>query len=233
MNEPKRYFKWLYRLLAVCGLGAVVLVGLFVLSLVWQQNRWFNRQAVQVAPEGGGKPAAENLRFSELEDIRGSRSSMLHVEAAQGGRSGSFSSGGYGGQLRNLVFLDGTKTSARWLFPRNTQLLSSVQKLCACDGDERGPVVAIYVAVRRVDSNDNGRIDDEDRVVPALMRPDGRGYRELSAAVDRIIDSSVSGDGMVLSILVQNGNALRFRQYAIPGFDQVADQLVTKIVSPG
>lgn len=230
-TDGNGFFKWLYRALAIVALCVLLAIGYAVVTLAYQQSRWKQRSAVTVVPPGdAAREQKVQLRFSGLESIAGTTTSLLQVETAStGSKAGLSSGGGYDGSLRNLIFLDGGKTAARWLFPGNAQLLSRLQKLCLCETDRQAPVLALYVEVRASDTNGDGTIDEDDDVVPAMMRPDGRGYTTLSTPVDRIIDSSLSATGDSLEVLVQDGSRLSFRRYAIPGFAEVANQLVTDI----
>ncbi len=228
--DGSRFFRWLYRVLAIVALCALLAIGYAAASIAYQQSRWADRRSVTVVTPGDTKnQPKQDLRFTALDSIAGTTTSVLQVETASTGGGGSLSSAGYGGSLRNLVFLDGDKTAARWLYNGNLQLLSGFKKLCLCDANRQAPVLALYVEVRASDTNGDGTIDEDDDVVPAMMRTDGRGYTTLSTPVDRIIDSSLSATGDSLEVLIQEGSRLTFRRYAIPGFNEVANQLVTDI----
>jgi len=215
--ESNRFFHWLYRLLAIAGLALILLLGVLLSRTFLGVSAWRDRQAVEVPKQdASGKPVVEKLRFTGLETITGSGTRMVRVEAEAQGRGSSLSSGYAGVPTRNLVFIDEGFGKARWLFADNHRHIDGIRKLCVCGPSEPDdqPVVAIYLQVRGVDTNNDGRIDEDDRVVPALVRPDGSGYKALMPAVEDVLDTVIANDGGSLGILVQMEDALLYREYS-------------------
>ena len=234
MAEENRFFKWLYRILAIAALGASLAVCVLVARIFFLESPWARRSTVEVVQGGdeAHKPAVR-LWFGDLESIRGNGTAMLKVYASpSSGTRGSLSSGYGGDRIRNVVFLDPGYGQARWLFADNDGWVGEVSKLCACPQDRNDPVIAIYVQSTRADSNRDGVLDQDDKTVPALVRPDGRGYAELSKPVDRVLDNDLSSDGAYLGLLVEDGGKLLYRRYAIATFKPVSEQLVTEIKAP-
>ena len=217
MPESNRFFHWLYRLLAIAGLVLILVIGVVLARTFLGISAWRDRQAVEVPKQdSSGKPVMEKLRFTGLETIAGRGTRMVRVEAEAPGRGNSLSSGYGGAPTRNLVFIDEGFGKARWLFADNHRHIDGIRKLCACESGDRAdePVVAIYLQVRGVDTNNDGRIDEDDHVVPALVQPDGSGYRPLMPAVEDVLDTVVADDGGSLGILVQKEDSLLYREYS-------------------
>lgn len=108
MNEPNPFFRWLYRLLAVGSLCLLlVVVYVFVLSEL-AIRRLQSRDTVMVQKTTvDGRKKEEELRFGDLETIRGSSTRLIKVESQTERGVLRGSSGGYGWtfRTRNLVFL--------------------------------------------------------------------------------------------------------------------------------
>lgn len=229
------FFKWLYRILAIVALGVFAMVGLLLTRFFFEESSWARRSTVEVVQDGGGdtKKPPLKLRFGDLETIRGTGTTMLKVYASRSShKRGSLSSGYGGNEMRNVVFLDPGYGQARWLFADNDGMVGEVKRLCVCPEDRNDPVIALYVESTKADSNGDGALDADDKSVPALVRPDGRGYAELSKPVDRVLDNELSSDGAYLGLLVEDGGKLLYRRYAIATFRPVSEQRVTEIKAP-
>ena len=133
--------KW--RLFPPCGVASPCRIPHTAtgLRLAWQKNpsvsfdtvlaerttssQWQRRGAIEVA---GGDTLTQTPVFLHLEaiqNITGANAQMMLLSARE--KSGKFSSGsGYSSETRNVLFLTGTEKSARWLFPKQNNVVLEV-----------------------------------------------------------------------------------------------------------
>ena len=208
----------------------------------------------QKAPDGRSKHLA--LQFGDIEALPGTERMLLPVEVQSDGEGSKFSSGsGYEQpQTRNLIFLDASFAQPHWLYPNNEQVIVSHDPMRACVGKDpaasaaeaeaesaaavaiadspcnegsRGPTQAVYLTLRRSDSNGDGELDDKDVATFAFVRPDGSGYTELAGAGIRVLDRRIRGGA--IGVLVQTGSRVSYRRYAIADFKQLSDTAVADL----
>lgn len=228
MAEQNVFFRWLYRLLAVAGLGLLLFVAYVIVAGEVSNRRWQQRNTVIVQkPTADGKQVAEELRFGDLEAIRGSSTRLIKVESKvdRGARLG-LSSGSYGWNFRtrNLVFLPANGGAAHWLFKDNDQYFGDVEQLCVCGDGAKGPTLALYIEIAQGDGA--GR---PEAVIPAMTRIDGSGYATLGKPVARVLGRDVSADGNTLGLLVEDQGKLLYRQFSMQTFAPLSEQLVTQL----
>lgn len=228
MAEQNLFFRWLYRLLALGALGLLLVIAYVIVAGELSSRRWQHRDTVAVQqPTADGRKRVEELRFGDLEAIRGSAVRLIKVESeVDRGKRLGLSSGGYGWNFRtrNLVFVQPGSGPARWLFKDNGQYLGEVDQLCVCREGTKGPVLALYFEIARGDGT--GRPDS---VSPAATRADGSGYAVLGKPVARVLDKDVSEDGRTLGILVEDEGKLLYRQFSLETFVQLSEQPVTQL----
>jgi len=228
MAEQNLFFRWLYRLLALGALGLLLAIAYAIVAGELSSRRWQHRNTVAVQqPTADGREKVEELRFGDLQVIRGSAVRLIKVESeVDRGKRLGLSSGGYGWNFRtrNLVFVQPGGGPARWLFKDNGQYLGDVDQLCVCREGTKGPVLALYFEIARGD--ETGRPDS---VSPAATRADGSGYAVLGKPVARVLDKEVSEDGNTLGILVEDEGKLLYRRFSLETFAQLQEQLVTRL----
>ena len=78
----------------------------------------------------------------------------------------------------------------------------------------------------------DGELDQCDGVIPALVRVDGSGYTELSGPVDNVIEASLSDDGRLYSLLVEEGDKLSYRDYDTATFRLRSSQEIAALRVP-
>ena len=96
-----------------------------------------------------------------------------------------------------------------------------------CNEGSRGPTQAVYLTLRRSDSNGDGELDDKDVATFAFVRPDGSGYTELAGAGIRVLERRIRGGA--IGLLVQTGSRVSYRRYAIADFKQLSDTAVADL----
>jgi hypothetical protein len=228
MAEQNLFFRWLYRLLALGALGLLLVIAYVIVAGELSSRRWQHRNTVAVQqPTADGRKKVEELRFGDLQLIRGSAVRLIKVESeVERGKRLGLSSGGYGWNFRtrNLVFVQPGSGPARWLFKDNGQYLGDVDQLCVCRDGTKGPVLALYFEIAQGDGS--GRPDG---VIPAVTHADGSGYAVLGKPVARVLDKDVSEDGKTLGLLVEDQGKLVYRQFSLETFAPLQEQLVTQL----
>jgi hypothetical protein len=228
MAEQNLFFRWLYRLLALGALGLLLVIAYAIVAGELSSRRWQHRNTVAVQqPTADGRKRVEELRFGDLQPIRGSAIRLIKVESeVERGKRLGLSSGGYGWNFRtrNLVFLPPGGGAGHWLFKDNDQYLGDIDQLCICKDGTKGPTLALYFEIAQGDGS--GRPDG---VNPAATHADGSGYAVLGKPVTRVLDKDVSEDGKTLGLLVEDQGKLLYRQFSLETFAPLQEQLVTQL----
>ena len=68
--------------------------------------------------------------------------------------------------------------------------------------------------------------DDGDRVQPALVRPDGSGYRALTPGPVRVLGHEFDAEGGRVGLLMEVDDTLHYRQYDLTDFSQLSERTV-------
>ncbi len=225
--EHNRFFIIVSRinslLILVVAVGAVVAV--FSLSVL--SSNWGNRNTVEVLDEGEGEEALE-LSLGNLEEMTGHEVQTVNLTSDKPSKGlGS----GYGGSdIRNVLFLTGEQLDSKWLYEKNSYLITCFCKLQASNKYNRDdPVLALYVSVVKKDSNGDGELSDRDGIVLALVKPDGSNYTEVGNDITRILDSAVNDAGENVTFLVQIGRSVLARKYSLRTFSLVSEREISEI----
>ncbi|NOT88310.1 MAG: hypothetical protein HOP03_09005 [Lysobacter sp.] len=234
MTEQSRFFRWIYRALALSGLLIVSMIAYVFVREALFPELWPASHTIEISGASGNKGASTiRMHVGSVTRIKGSAVKMIEMTTVSRG-TGSLRSGGrnYGDDIRNLIFIVEGQPEAKWLFEKNGQRLRSIQQVCACDDRAQSgdaPTTAIFLEVIRTDSDGDGELDWGDRPVPALLRPDGSGYAELGPSVENILDTSLSEDGERFGLLINDGGKLLYREYAITDFSLHSEQVLTEL----
>lgn len=232
MKEQNHFFQWVHRVLALSALAIVAVIAYTFVKDVLFPELWPSHHAVDV-PDASGKAAAPAIQMNvgDITRIKGTAVKMIEMTTTESGISG-LRSGGYGSVVRNLIFVVDGQPKARWLFEKSSQRLQSIQQI-GLHGEqaqsEPASTIAIFLEVIRTDSNGDGELSRDDRPIPALLRPDGSGYTELGAAVEDILDTSLSEDGQRFGMLINDGGKLLYREYVIADFSLRSEQVLTEL----
>ena len=229
MSEANHFFRWVHRILALGAVALMVLIAYVLISEWLKSSHRRGRNTVEVAADGAeGRPAPRQLRFYGLETLKGTGMQILKVADRNGGGAGRvMSSYSAPDTDRNIVFLGKGYSQARWLFPKNDQVIRSVDEWCACESAQQARILALYLEVASSDTNGDGTVDDDDLGRPALVKPDGSRYTVLFDKPVRILGHEF--DSQALGLLFQQDGNLMYRQYAPDTFAMVSEQLVTRL----
>lgn len=234
--ENNRFFAIVQRINSVLFLLLLLGgVGLMLLAF-FETSSWERRDTVVVTEENGNRE--REFFVGSLVTVQGHDVQYVELESRDHG--GKFSSGGYGSQTRNLLFLRGNEMQATWLFEGNGQMIRTHHALAKdgingesdCDGARNGtqPVLALYYEVVRGNADDSGEFEESAPASIALSRPDGSGYRELEPGVRRVIQKQVLDDGATLSLLLQDGPRLVLKRYSLRSFDKISEREIATLV---
>lgn len=229
MSDSNPFFIWVYRLLAISALLLVVAVAAMVGWSMYASSDWRQRQTVElpVAENDASAGARQRLRFYNLETLPGT--GVQAVQVGQVTKAGkSFGSSSYrGNELRNVVFFSPGEGEARWLFADNTRAIETFDKLCDCSGSEAKTVLALYVESRLADADSDA--EQEQAVVPALVRPDGSGYQALYDTPVRVLGHELDAENRSMGLLVEESGRLVHRVYALEPFRQISEREITRL----
>ena len=225
--EQNRFFIIVSRinslLILVAAAGAVIAV--FSLSIM--SNSWGNRNTVEIVDDGEGEEALE-LRLGNLEEMTGHEVQTVNLTSGKPSRG---LSSGYGeSDIRNVLFLTGQQLDSKWLYEKNSYLITCFCKLQASNkynGDD--PVLAVYVSVVKEDSNGDKELSDRDGISLALIKPDGSNYKEVSSDITKIMDSTVTDGGENVTFLVQVDRSVLARKYSLRTFSLVSEREISEI----
>lgn len=226
----ERFFVTINRINSVIFLVVLLATGGMVLWLLGTQLSSSRDRAITVAsPEGRGNGATP-LRLGSLEHISGSDTDMLSLTSSK--EDGKFSSGGYGSDARNILFLNGEAMKPHWLFANhNNLILRNTQLKQSSSDDEKGPALALYFEYIAKDSNGDGKLSSLDTSTVALTLPDGSGFTDILHDVDRVFSFETAGDKQ-LSILYQKGKSIRHARVSIATMQPTSDQEVIQAPDP-
>lgn len=223
----ERFFAILGRINSLLFLAALIGAATSVAWMTLETNRWRHRGSVEVAESdsGGQKPIL--LSFERLENISGSDTQMMRLTA----QSAKFSSGGYGHEIRNIVFLRETDNVAKWLFKDHKNLiLASVQLHEESSNSKDQPTKALYFEYVTLDTNNDGKLSSDDHSNIGLTKPDGTDFLELLHDLTRVFSFRML-DRQHLSIVYQKGTAVKHAKFSLDTMKVVADQEIVNVPS--
>ena len=159
------------------------------------------------AAEAAQEPAdADPLTLSPFAAVPGAdvlRAQLARPESAKP-RSYSARSDSWSGYAANLVAYDPASRTSTWLFDDNGQWIVGQSDLQA----DSSRTIALEVDVVREDTNDDDRVDADDRRAVVIAAPDGSGATTVVEAMDRDLGRFQTGPTTRL-LMYQIGGAVR------------------------
>lgn len=189
------------------------------------QSRRRGQIEVPEAEAGGKKQIL--LNFEKVENITGGNAQMMRLTTQE--KSAKFSSGGYGNETRNVLFLTGTEKVARWLFKDHKNLIlvtSQLQTNLGCSSES--PTRALYFEFVTKDTNGDGSLSATDHSNIGLTKPDGTGFVEILHDVSRVLSYEML-DQKLLSIVYQKGAVVRHAKIEVGTLKLETDQDVVNV----
>lgn len=191
--KTTRFFRYLWRingvLIFLAALLAVGILGVFALELM-DFGRHTSEQAVKVDSDPEKEPEPPTLgTFLHVEGTPFLRAPFTFGEQYQYAK---FSRSGGLYSIRNYLFFDPETTEARWLFPKDRQLIVGTHELHEdIQKDESKPperrTIAFSYYTIDTDTNGDNQLTPEDKFSLAYSRPDGRDYTNVIGGINRIL----------------------------------------------
>ena len=212
MTKTQRFFRVLWRANAVLILLSTAAISFLAGSLVLSQMGWnFDRRRVAaVAPPVVGPESTEQLYLGQVVQVEGT--DTLRGELLAPGVGKGFSSGSYGSEVRNLLFLDGQSKTARWLLPDSHHVVSRSMDIMSIAGEAKpSRLVAEVLLVKPIASD-----ADSDAGSLLLLDPPGRQVKTIAQDVRAVNHARLGLDGRITVLYERN------RKYVLATFDSVS-----------
>ncbi|MDT4289011.1 hypothetical protein RO575_05550 [Methylomonas sp. MO1] len=205
----ERLFRVLEKINSILLLLVFVGVGILVGGVsLFNNDLQQNRGTIKVP---SGESASRDkilLRLDRVQNIIGANAQMVSLTAER--ESGGFSSGGYNSsETRNILFLMGSDKTARWLFPKQSNVVLTTEQLREEFKDARdNPTRALYFEYVTLDTNADGKLSSKDLSSIGISNPQGLAFIEMLTGVSRVLSHQLL-DSQRLSIVYQSGNVVR------------------------
>ncbi|MDB5802120.1 MAG: hypothetical protein JWL63_3059 [Rhodocyclales bacterium] len=224
------------RLFVIVGRINNVLLLLVLLSaagsIVWmtaESHQFQHRGAVEVSDVEAGHKKSVLLNFEKVENIAGANAQLMRLTAQE--KSAKFSSGGYGGETRNVLFLTGSEKSARWLFKEHKNLVLVTAQLSEESLSTKENVTrALYFEYVSEDTNHDDILSAADHSNVGLTKPDGTAFMEVLHDVSRILSYEML-DQQHLSVVYQKGPTVRHAKFSVVTLKLETDQEIVNVPS--
>ncbi|MBT8141959.1 MAG: hypothetical protein KJO88_06305 [Gammaproteobacteria bacterium] len=110
---------------------------------------------------------------------------------------------------KNILFMNTKNNSSYWMFDNPQRLIVDINQFPNSFGytpDSQGTEAIFYDTVSR-DSNQDGLIDEKDKLSLAISTPEGRNYRTVLSSYDKIISKSLTEDNSVFMVYQNDGQS--------------------------
>lgn len=223
----ERLFVIIGRINSILFLIILLGAGISIALMMSESNRWQRRGAVLVPDGKSGSKQPILVSFEKIENITGANVQMLQLTTKE--KSEKFSSGGYGTETRNVLFLVGTEKVARWLFKDHKNLIFVASQLREESTDsEKKPTQALYFEYVAADTDGDGKLSSTDRSNIGLSKPDGTGFLEVLHDVSRVFSYEML-DQQHLSVVYQKGATVRHAKFSVASMKLEADQEIINV----
>jgi hypothetical protein len=222
-----RFFSVVQRINSVLMLLVLLGAAALLIFISSESKGWQRHRAVEIAPTGTGDKKPILVSFDRAEEIIGSNTQLLKLTTQEMGSK--FSSGGYGPETRNVLFLNGEEKAARWLFKDNKSLFLTVAQLHEQSSKkEDAPTKALYFEYVSNDTDGDGNLSSADHSNVGLAKPDGTGFIAIVTNANRVFSYDLIGTNM-LSIVFQKEGKVRHLRISIPGFKIMSTQEIVDV----
>ena len=130
MTEQSRFFRWVYRALALSGLLIVSMMAYVFVREILFPELWPTSRTIEMSG-APGKQGAPTIRMhvGSVTRIKGTAVKMIEMTTVSSG-IGSLRSGGrsYRDDIRNLIFVVEGQPKAKWLFEKMTSACDRSRK---------------------------------------------------------------------------------------------------------
>lgn len=225
--EQSRFFLWTARANSVLFLLLLLIAIGFLIFGIFQSNKWNGRNTVEIVDDSINE-GIEGLRLSNITKVCGK--DIQYVKLNSSRPSKGFSSGGYGSNIRNVVFFVGQEMQSHWIFDTNKYLIAKVIQLKTKNDDcKKSKTVAIYYEVRKEDTDGNGKVEDGDSITVSLSSPDGLNYTEIESNITSVLDHSIDEEASILTLLLQSKENILMKKYSLNNNQLISEREITRI----
>ncbi len=191
-------------IILLIGLFGLITVGSLGFMLIKDMMR--SPQVDSVANAALGDEGESRAELGTFATITGSNAIRAPLNIQHYFKSGSSSRDG-GGTRNYLYFSPATRTS-HWLLPSMDSVILSSNPLPQHDYREASSPALLYIhVVVSRDSNNDRQLNSNDLKDIAISTPDGKAYRVLVSAADRLADARLI-DPQRLLVLYSRGSRL-------------------------
>ena len=224
----ERLFTVISRINSVLLLVALIGICIFMGWASWSSGRWQQRGTIEVADAGAKSNSPIFLSLERVENIKGADTQMMLLSARE--KSGKLTSGsGYASETRNVLFLTGTEKKARWLFPKQSNVILVAAQLREQSNDlKEAPAKALYFEFVTEDTDGDGKLSSQDRSNVALSKPDGTAFIQVLSGVDRVLSYEMLNDKQ-LSVVYQVGKIVRHARFSASSLTKEIDQEIVNV----
>ncbi len=224
----ERFFIIIGRINNVLLLLVILGAGFSIVWMSWSSNQWQHRGAIEVPTGDHASKTQVLLQFERIENIKGANTQMMLLSARS--KSARFSSGsGYESETRNVLFLTGSEKTARWLFPKQNNLILVTAQLSEESKDAKdNPIKALYFEYVKDDTDGDGKLSNQDNSSVALSKPDGSGFVEVLHGVSRVLSFEMIGS-QYLSVVYQVDKTVRHAKFSVFSLTKEADQEIVNV----
>ncbi len=223
----ERLFQNIAKINSVLLLLILIGAGISIAWVTWSSTQWQRRGAIEVPTGDATSKEKVLLNFERVQDIVGANTQMMLLSAEE--KSGKISSGGYGSETRNVLFLSGVEKKARWLFSKQNNLILVAEQLQKeTEGSKKEPTQALYFEYVTTDTNGDGKLSAQDQAIIGLSKPNGLGFVTILSNVTRVLSHEIL-DSQKLSVVYQSGTKVRHARFSILSMKLEADQEITNV----
>ena len=131
---------------------------------------------------------------------------MASVHAKQEYNVG-FGSGKEASSHRNYIFINTTDKSTRWLLPTNQYLFLSANDIKEAESPD-SKVIGIQYRIVKDDTDEDGRLTQNDKVAFGLSDIDGSNFTEVISGIDEFLSNEQPAPDTLLLIYRSDGKNL-------------------------
>ena len=201
-QQTTRFFRQVWRingiLICLAGVGAcLAIVGGLLIVLVSELTRTRSKDETRLVRQDA---THSDWHLGNFESLTGAETLYASVTLEQEWR-GSFRGKETSG-ICNYLFVRTTDKSSHFLLPDNKSILRELRPLRG----KQERVEWLYCQRTALDSNKDGRIDQEDPFAVGFARPDGTDYREVLGGIDAVLGETRRGTNTFLLVYRQKQN---------------------------
>lgn len=209
----------------------ILLVAYGTWSVIKEQNKAAHPKAVLSASDASGSKVELRFRIADAKDIPGTNTQMLKLVANK--TKAGLLYDDYESDARNMLFLTGDESNARWLFRHQNNVIRTVGQLhVEVEGENPAgkvnPTKALYFLYSDKDTSGDGEITMYDRANLGLAKANGEGFVTVLTGIDRLYSASMLGD-QTISVLYQTGKVIRQALYSVATLAKVSDREIAAI----